>query len=69
MTYAYGHGVPIFQGYDWKAGRGEAWAVLGPSGCGKTTLLYLLAGVRIPTGGQVLIDGVLRAGRKARAPG
>jgi ABC-type nitrate/sulfonate/bicarbonate transport system ATPase subunit len=57
ITYAYQQGTPIFQDYNWHAGRGEAWAVLGPSGCGKTTLLYLLAGLRLPTFGQVLIDG------------
>jgi NitT/TauT family transport system ATP-binding protein len=57
VTYAYPRGTPIFQDYDWKVERGEAWAVLGPSGCGKTTLLYLLAGLRQPTAGQVCIDG------------
>jgi NitT/TauT family transport system ATP-binding protein len=57
VTYAYASGTPIFQDYSWKAGRGEAWAVLGPSGCGKTTLLYLLAGLRQATSGQVLIAG------------
>lgn len=57
VTYAYQQGPPIFQDYDWKAERGEAWAVLGPSGCGKTTLLYLLVGLRFPTSGQVMIDG------------
>jgi len=57
VTYAYQQNAPIFQDYNWKAERGEAWAVLGPSGCGKTTLLYLLAGLRLPTSGQVLIDG------------
>jgi len=57
VTYAYQQGTPIFQDYNWNAGRGQAWAVLGPSGCGKTTLLYLLAGLRLPTSGQVLIDG------------
>jgi NitT/TauT family transport system ATP-binding protein len=59
VTYAYQQNSPIFQDYNWKAKRGEAWAVLGPSGCGKTTLLYLLAGLRLPTSGQVLIDGQL----------
>lgn len=49
--------VPIFEAFDWKVAQGEAWAVLGPSGCGKTTLLYLLAGLRAPTQGQILIDG------------
>ena len=57
VTYAYQQNAPIFQDYNWKAELGEAWAVLGPSGCGKTTLLYLLAGLRLPTSGQVLIDG------------
>lgn len=57
LTYAYGSATPIFQDYEWTAGRGETWSVLGPSGCGKTTLLYLLAGLRLPTAGQLLVDG------------
>jgi len=59
VTFAYAHGTPIFQDYTWKVDHGEAWAVLGPSGCGKTTLLYLLAGLRLPSGGRILIDGQL----------
>jgi multiple sugar transport system ATP-binding protein len=30
---------------------------LGPSGCGKTTTLRCIAGLEIPDGGQILIDG------------
>jgi NitT/TauT family transport system ATP-binding protein len=57
VTYAYDQGPPVFLNYSWKAERGGAWAILGPSGCGKTTLLYLLAGLRFPGNGRILIDG------------
>jgi NitT/TauT family transport system ATP-binding protein len=57
LTYAYAQNTPVFRDFSWQAGRGEAWSVLGPSGCGKTTLLYLLAGLRTPTAGRLLIDG------------
>jgi putative ABC transport system ATP-binding protein len=33
-------------------------AIVGPSGSGKTTLLGLLAGLDVPTRGQVVLDGV-----------
>lgn len=42
--------------------EGEFFALLGPSGCGKTTLLRMLAGFEISTGGRILIDGVDMAG-------
>lgn len=34
---------------------GERVALVGPSGCGKTTLLDLIAGVRIPDRGRVMV--------------
>ena len=36
---------------------GESVAVVGPSGAGKSTLLALLAGLDLPTRGQVVLNG------------
>lgn len=57
VTFAYPDGTTVFEGFDWQVAAGESWAVLGPSGCGKTTLLYLLAGLRRPTAGEVWVGG------------
>lgn len=37
--------------------KGEFTAIIGPSGSGKSTLLHAIAGVDIPTGGKVYLDG------------
>ena len=37
--------------------KGELVTFLGPSGCGKTTSLRLIAGLELPTSGQVRIAG------------
>lgn len=39
-------------------GEGEFFSLLGPSGCGKTTLLRSIAGLDVPTGGEIRIDGM-----------
>lgn len=36
---------------------GKLVCLLGPSGCGKTTLLRLIAGLDVPTSGEIIADG------------
>jgi iron complex transport system ATP-binding protein len=58
--------TPIIDGIDCSVDRGELVGVIGPNGAGKTTLLRLLAGVRPPTAGEVLLDGRRIAGMESR---
>ena len=37
----------------------EFLTLLGPSGCGKTTILNMIAGLEMPTQGEIYIDGLL----------
>ncbi len=42
---------------DLTIGDGEFLVLLGPSGCGKTTTMRMVAGLEIPTHGDILIGG------------
>lgn len=39
--------------------QGEFVSLIGPSGCGKTTALRIAAGLLLPSGGKVSVDGKL----------
>ncbi len=41
-----------------KVAAGESVAITGPSGMGKTTLMKLLAGLLLPTSGEVRLNGL-----------
>ena len=45
------------QSSSFKIEDGEFFMLLGPSGCGKTTTLRMIAGLELPTSGEVYIDG------------
>lgn len=57
LTFAYEGQPPLFRTFSWTIATGEAWAVIGSSGCGKSTLLYLIAGLRKPQAGRILVSG------------
>jgi ABC-type nitrate/sulfonate/bicarbonate transport system ATPase subunit len=64
LTFFYKKEYPIFKDFTLNIGQGERWSVIGPSGCGKTTLLYLLAGLRVPTAGKISTNNGSSNGHK-----
>jgi len=60
VVKAFGHGAATVRALDDVSvdiRKGEFFTLLGPSGCGKTTLLRLIAGFEMPSGGTILLDG------------
>ena len=45
------------QATDLDVAENDFITILGPSGCGKSTLLRIVAGLDVPTSGEVLLDG------------
>lgn len=47
------HHLPVLEDIHLQIWRGEVLALVGPSGCGKSTLLRILAGLEMPSRGEV----------------
>ena len=59
MEFGYGrHAEPIIRDLSIDIAPGDHLAIVGPSGIGKSSLAGLLAGMLLPTAGQVLLDGL-----------
>lgn len=59
VTYRYpGADTPALRGIDIEIHAGEVVALVGANGAGKTTFAHLVLGLRTPTEGAVLYDGV-----------
>ena len=52
------------QATDLRVDENDFVTILGPSGCGKSTLLRIVAGLDVPTSGEVQLDG-----RRIKGPG
>jgi putative ABC transport system ATP-binding protein len=60
VTRQYGEGdsaVHALRGVSLEIPHGQFAAVMGPSGSGKSTLMHILAGLDVPTSGQVWVGG------------
>ena len=55
VSYAYGDGVRVLDGVNFKVREGEFLGLIGPNGGGKTTLLKLVLGLLRPAAGEVLV--------------
>ncbi len=49
--------VKAVDGVSYEFEPGKCYAIVGKSGSGKTTLLSLMAGLDLPTEGEILVDG------------
>ena len=50
----------IFENLSLLVAEGEKIGIIGESGCGKSTLLKLMAGLYVPSSGEITVDGVSR---------
>lgn len=57
ISFRYGNGPWLFQGFNLTIKPGEIVGLMGPSGRGKTTLCRILAGLEKPVEGGVAISG------------
>jgi spermidine/putrescine ABC transporter ATP-binding subunit len=57
VTKTYSGNVTAVDNLSLEVREGEFVTFLGPSGCGKTTILRMIAGFEIPTGGHIFLAG------------
>ena len=56
LSFSYGN-YEVLKGISFKMEEGKIYGLLGENGVGKTTLLTLIAGLKAPQIGSILVDG------------
>ncbi|MDB9375666.1 energy-coupling factor ABC transporter ATP-binding protein [Nodularia sphaerocarpa] len=58
LVYAYSNQEPVLQEVSFNLNAGDRVALIGATGSGKSTLLENLMGLKQPTSGKILINGI-----------
>jgi ABC-type multidrug transport system fused ATPase/permease subunit len=61
VSFAYEAARPVLFDLDFEVAAGETIGIVGPTGAGKSTLVQILLGLRPPSSGSFLVDGVSAA--------
>jgi ABC-type nitrate/sulfonate/bicarbonate transport system ATPase subunit len=63
LSHTFGE-LDVLEGVGLDVEPGEVLGLVGPSGCGKSTLLEIVAGLREPSGGRLLVGGRTEASER-----
>ena len=58
VSFEYEPGRPVLHEIEFKVGARETVGIVGPTGAGKSTVVQILLGLREPTAGRYLVNGV-----------
>ncbi|TMI21055.1 MAG: ATP-binding cassette domain-containing protein, partial [Betaproteobacteria bacterium] len=59
VSFGYDPAHPVLRDINLKIARGSVVGIMGQSGCGKTTLLRIIMGAYLPSGGTARVLGEL----------
>jgi ABC-type multidrug transport system fused ATPase/permease subunit len=58
VCFSYDRGQPVLSDINFEIKAGEAVGIIGPSGVGKSTVVQILLGLRQPSSGKYLVNGL-----------
>ncbi len=61
LSKSYKKNTPVISGLDLEINSGKIVGLLGPNGCGKSTLIKMVSGLLVPSGGKIYVCGEERS--------